>query len=154
MAKQNVKAAENNNVDDLLGAGTESPKNTATGTEGTSTEGTGTEGTGTEVAEETADQKKARIDAAIKALKDQEKALKAELKGEKPKVDRVLKGHMVTFRNKAGEQVTGLGTLYYVTRMNGKLFYKEASQVAILPEGWKEGDALPALPGESVDAAK
>jgi len=86
----------------------------------------------------TPDQVKAKIDE----MKAEEKRLKALLKGEKPKVAKETKGVMVTFTNKAGEQITGKGVLYYVTRSGGKLHYKEASQVKILTE--EEIAALPA----------
>lgn len=69
------------------------------------------------------------INAEIEAAKLRIKELKAQAKGEKVKVPRELKGEMVTFTNKAGDRITGLGVLYYVARMKGKLHYKEASQV-------------------------
>lgn len=51
----------------------------------------------------------------------------------KVKTPRVIKGDVVTFKNKAGETITGPGVLYYVVRFNKKLHYKEASQVTVLP---------------------
>lgn len=60
-----------------------------------------------------------------------------------PSAPREVKGVMVKFKNKAGQEIVGPGVLYYVTRCNGKLHYKEASQVTLLPEGWKEGDSIP-----------
>lgn len=86
---------------------------------------------------------KEQIEADIKAAQDKIKALKAEAKGQKVKAEKVIKGRMVAFKNKAGDQITGMGNLYYVARHGGKLHYKEASQVTLLPEGWKEGDAIP-----------
>lgn len=73
----------------------------------------------------------------------------AKVKG--PRDPSTLKGEMVTFKNKKGERITGMGVLYYVARMNGKLHYKEASQVQILPEGWKEGDPIPGVEIEVKD---
>lgn len=78
------------------------------------------------------EEQKEALKAQIAELKAKEKELKAALKGEKVKKTRELKGEMVTFKNKAGDQITGLGVLYYVTRSNGKLHYKEASQVSIM----------------------
>lgn len=72
-------------------------------------------------------------------------------KGREPKALRDLKGVMVTFFNKKGERITGMGTLYYVTRFNGKLHYKEASQVQILPDDWNMGDPIPGAPVEEID---
>lgn len=60
-----------------------------------------------------------------------------------PSAPRELKGEMVKFKNKSGQEIVGPGVLYYVARMNGKLHYKEASQVTILPPDWQEGDPLP-----------
>lgn len=58
-----------------------------------------------------------------------------EKKEKEPKAPRSLKGVPVTFTTKGtGEKVTGLGVLYYVTRMDGKLYYKEASQVHVLTD--------------------
>lgn len=88
----------------------------------------------------------------IKAILDKAqadlKALRALSKGEKPKAERVNKGVMVTFKNKAGEQITGLGVLYYVTRAGGKLHYKEASNVHVLTP-----EEIEALPKESENLA-
>jgi len=67
-----------------------------------------------------------------------------------PKAPRVNKGVMVRFTNKAGQTITGMGVEYYVARMNGKLHYKEASQVTILPDDWKEGDPIPTKDDESI----
>ncbi len=68
---------------------------------------------------------------------------KAAKEGKEPKekvkkepIDRSLKGTMVAFRTKDGKVVVGMGVLYYVARMDGKLHYKEASQVTILPDDW------------------
>lgn len=49
-----------------------------------------------------------------------------------PKIPRQLKGEMVTFKTSKDKTVVGMGTIYYVARMNGKLYYKEASQVHIM----------------------
>ncbi len=46
-----------------------------------------------------------------------------------PKAPREIKGQLVRFKNKKGEEITGMGVLYYVVRFEGKLHYKEASQV-------------------------
>jgi len=94
------------------------------------------------------DEEKAKIEEEIKALQAKVKELKSLAKGEKPKKERVLKGRMVAFKNKAGEQIVGLGQLYYVARAGGKLHYKEASQVVTLPEDWKDGDPIPELPAQ------
>lgn len=64
----------------------------------------------------------------LKELQKQKKALKS------PNMPRALKGVMVTFKNKAGVQVTGMGSRYYVVRMDGKLHYKEESQVTLMTE--------------------
>ena len=61
--------------------------------------------------------------AQLKALKEAEKEAKAK---------KETKGVMVTFTNQAGETITGKGVLYYVTRVDKKLHYKEASQVKVL----------------------
>lgn len=74
------------------------------------------------------------INAEIEAAKIRIKELKAAAKGQKVKVNRELKGEMVTFTNKSGARITGLGVLYYVARMDGKLHYKEASQVTKMTE--------------------
>lgn len=76
---------------------------------------------------------KAKADAIElkKKLKDEKAALKAKEKEEK--APREIKGIMVTFTNKAGETIKGKGVLYYVVRQDGKLHYKEASQVTVLP---------------------
>lgn len=66
----------------------------------------------------------------LKLLKDQHKELNKKEK-------KVNKGTPCTFQNKAGETITGLGVLYYVVNLNGKLHYKEASKVTVL-------DKLPA----------
>lgn len=63
----------------------------------------------------------------------------------KESVPRVSKGKMVTFLTQKGQRITGYGVEYYVTRCNGKLHYKEASQVVFLPDGWKDGDPIPEL---------
>lgn len=88
----------------------------------------------------------------IKALQAKIKELKAKNKGESVKPSRTLKGQMVTFLNKKGERITGLGVTYFVARSGGKLHYKEATQVTLLPESWKEGDAIPEV--EEVAAAE
>lgn len=46
-----------------------------------------------------------------------------------PKVQKELKGDMIAFYNKKRQLIVGKGTLYYVVRFEGKLYYKEASQV-------------------------
>ena len=51
-----------------------------------------------------------------------------------PSAPRELKGVMVRFRNQKGEIITGLGVKYYVVRFEGKLHYKEASQVTFIDE--------------------
>jgi FKBP-type peptidyl-prolyl cis-trans isomerase len=139
----------NDNDLDLLGGASDS-ENTGNGAAATTAEGTN-EGsdapTVQEVTEKTQEQlTKEAADAEIKALQEKIKELKAKAKGEKVKKEKVLKGQNVTFTNKAGERITGLGVIYYVVRSGGKLHYKEASQVQVLPEGWKEGDAVPEAP--------
>jgi hypothetical protein len=53
---------------------------------------------------------------------------------------------MIAFKNKAGHQIIGPGQKYYVVRTNdGKLHYKEMSQVIFLPDTWQEGDPIPGL---------
>lgn len=94
------------------------------------------------------------IEAKIKELQQLIKAEKAKLKGDAAPKERTLKGQMVAFKNKKGEQIVGMGSLYYVARFEGKLHYKEASQVVVLPEGWKEGDAIPELPAKEVPATE
>lgn len=91
------------------------------------------------------------IEAEIKATQERIKALRAEKKGEKPKKDKAEpKGKMVSFLNKAGERITGLGNLYYVVRANGRLNYKAADATIVLPEGWKEGDPIPGVESENL----
>ncbi len=68
---------------------------------------------------------------------------KAPKEPKEPKAPRINKGVMVRFTNKAGQTITGMGVEYYVARMDGKLHYKEASQVTVLPDDWKEGDPIP-----------
>lgn len=89
------------------------------------------------------------LDKQIKAKMAELKALKAAKKGTPVKPERTLKGQWVAFKNKAGEQIVGLGTLYYVARAGGKLHYKEASQVQVLPADWKEGDPIPEMPEQT-----
>lgn len=60
------------------------------------------------------------------------------------------KGKMVSFKNQKGETICGMGTIYYVVRFEGKLHYKEESSVTVLPEGWKEGDAIPGAEEENL----
>lgn len=58
------------------------------------------------------------------------KQIEGEIKAPRePKAPRELKGQLVRFKNKKGEEITGMGVLYYVVRFEGKLHYKEASQV-------------------------
>jgi len=57
--------------------------------------------------------------------------------------ERSLKGQMVAFHTKKGELVVGHGVRYWVARMDGKLHYKEESQVTFLPDDWKDGDPIP-----------
>lgn len=129
MAKnQTSQVAQNTTEEDLLSGASASGNGTTEAAAGTPT------------AEEVA-----AIEAEIAAAQQKIKELRAKKKGEKVKNPRVLKGQMVAFRNKAGELITGLGQMYYVTRHGGKLHYKEASAVTILPEGWKEGDAIPGM---------
>ena len=71
---------------------------------------------------------KAQLEIAKQALKDAKEKQKAEPKARK------LKGTMVTFTNKAGETISGLGNLYYVVRQGGKLHYKEFSAVTVLED--------------------
>jgi FKBP-type peptidyl-prolyl cis-trans isomerase len=152
MAKGNRPAdtnASNDNDLDLLG-GTAGTENSGTGAAATEANGTneGSEApTVEEVTAKTQEQlTKEAADAEIKKLQEQIKELRQKAKGEKAKKEKVLKGQNVTFTNKAGERITGLGVIYYVVRHGGKLHYKEASQVQVLPEGWKEGDAIPEAP--------
>lgn len=63
----------------------------------------------------------------IREMQTKLKALKAEAKPKKES-----KGIPVTFKNKAGEVISGPGVLYYVVRQDGKLHYKEASQVTVV----------------------
>lgn len=49
-----------------------------------------------------------------------------------PKEPRKVKGEMVTFKNKKGEIITGMGQLYWCVRMDGKLHYKEFSAAEVL----------------------
>lgn len=140
MAKATNKA-KTNEVDDLL----DGPEATAPGT---TTDETATPPTAEEVKKKS--QEEIDLEEQIKALKNKLR----EVKGVPAKKDRVLKGTMVAFKNKAGDVITGLGVMYYVARHNGKLHYKEASQVVMLPEGWKEGDAIPALPEPEAKAPK
>lgn len=76
----------------------------------------------------TAKKAKAKQDAidAKKALQEKKKADKINAPA------RENKGEWVRFKNNAGKEIVGPGVLYYVCRMNGKLYYKEASQVEIL----------------------
>lgn len=144
-----AKNKKNSEVDDLL----DGPEvGTETLTEGAEAS-TGTELTD-EVKENGENADKAQLEALIKAKADELKKLKAELKGEKPKKERTLKGQMVAFKNKAGDVITGLGQMYYVARHGGKLHYKEASQVILLPEDWKDGDPIPWPVAEAAEATK
>lgn len=71
----------------------------------------------------------------LKLQVEQLRAQNAELskaKERKPS-SRKLKGTMVTFKTQSGEEITGMGVLYYVTRHNGKLYYKAADAVTVLP---------------------
>lgn len=95
---------------------------------------------------------KSELEAELKNIQETAKKLKAAVKGEKAPATRTAKGVMVAFKNKAGETIIGPGVLYYVARANSKLHYKEASQVVLLPEGWKEGDPIPELPTKEVAA--
>lgn len=83
-----------------------------------------------------------QIEEVIKQKQAELKNLKAVAKGESPKAARVVKGVMVAFKNKKGETIIGPGVVYYVARADGKLHYKEGSQVVFLPEGWKDGDPI------------
>lgn len=97
---------------------------------------------------------KEEIEKEIEDAKKKIAALKAEAKGEKPKKEKVIKGKPVAFYNQKGELITGMGVQYYVARHNKRLHYKEASQVAFLPDTWKEGDPVPAdieVPGKPVE---
>lgn len=69
---------------------------------------------------ETAEQKIERLTAELKKIKAESKQKKE------------LKGVPVEFKNKAGETIKGNGVMYYVVNLNGKLHYKEASQVTLL----------------------
>lgn len=91
---------------------------------------------------------KAQLDELLKSLDQQKKDIKAAAKGQKPAAAATPKGVMVSFKNKAGETITGYGTLYFVARYNKKLHYKEASNVSVLPADWKEGDEIPAVLGD------
>lgn len=82
--------------------------------------------------------------SGIEKAKSKGKAFKEKVASE----PRVNKGVMVRFHNKAGQEIVGYGVHYYVVRYKGKLHYKEASAVTVLPEGWKEGDAIPGLDQE------
>lgn len=72
----------------------------------------------------------AQLKADLEAAKLKLKEAKDAAKGTKQPKDK--KGVMVSFTNKAKEEITGLGNLYYVVRQGGKLHYKEASQVKVL----------------------
>jgi hypothetical protein len=93
-----------------------------------------------------------QIEEVIKQKQAELKNLKAVAKGETPKAARVVKGVMVAFKNKKGETITGPGVVYYVARHDGKLHYKEGSQVVFLPEGWKDGDPIDWSPIEKAPA--
>lgn len=71
---------------------------------------------------------KAELEKAKQLLKDAKAAEKTEPKEKK------LKGTMVTFVNKAGETIKGLGNLYYVVRQDGKLHYKAEDAVTVLED--------------------
>lgn len=53
-------------------------------------------------------------------------------KVKEPKAPRKLKGEMVTFKNKKGETITGMGQLYFCVSVKGKLHYKQFDAVEIL----------------------
>ncbi len=93
---------------------------------------TGTPETG---AVQLTDAEKKDIKKQQEALKQQMKELNAKLKNKPaPKPKKEPKGVLVSFKNQAGTEITGLGTLYYVTRSGGKLHYKEATAVHVLDE--------------------
>lgn len=73
-------------------------------------------------------------DAEIKAIQDRIKELRRLKKGEKPKVEKEIKGVMVSFKNKAGEEITGMGSRYYVVRFGGKLHYKQEDAVHVMTD--------------------
>lgn len=84
---------------------------------------------------------KEEFEKEIAELQAKIKATRAEMKGEKPKKEKVVKGVMVTFQNKEGKTITGMGTRYYVVRQDGKLHYKAEDAVHVLTQ--EEIDALP-----------
>jgi hypothetical protein len=59
-----------------------------------------------------------------------------------PSTSRPGKGVNVAFYNQKGQLIAAPGVLYYVTRMDGRLHYKEASQVTMLPADWQPGDPI------------
>lgn len=67
----------------------------------------------------------------------------AKLKQIRESTTRQTKGMLVTFTTKKGQRIIAPGVLYYVTKCNGRLHYKEASQVQLLPDDWEEGDEIP-----------
>lgn len=119
MATKAKPAPKQEDVDDLLGDLPAAPAKAAAKKKATKTEET------EEV--DSAEALTAALAGEPTAKEKKEKQAKV------PKAPRDLKGVPVTFTTKGtGEQITGLGVLYYVTRYKGKLYYKEASQVHVL----------------------
>lgn len=146
MARQNRAAGTNDSNDqNLENLGTENTGAENTGAEAGSTEAAAVEA---KITWEGKEYTKAELEQLIKDQDEAKKKMKAALKGEKVTTTKEAKGVMVAFRNKAGELIVGKGVMYYVARSGGKLHYKEASAVSFLPEGWKDGDAIPPTQGE------
>jgi hypothetical protein len=82
------------------------------------------------------------LDKEIADLKAKLKELTAQKKGTEPREPREVKGVWCAFKNKKGDKIVGKGVEYMVARMDGKLHYKEKSQVIFLPENYKEGDPI------------
>lgn len=71
----------------------------------------------------------------LKLQVEQLRAQNEELtKAKAKKSTRTLKGRMVTFKTQSGQEITGMGVLYYVTRFNGKYYYKAADAVTLVEE--------------------
>ncbi len=124
--------AENDELDDLIG-----PEGDAGHTLGLIPNADADGVAAAKAAKEEEKAAKAAEKQAAKEAKEKERAeKKAAKEAEKAaKGPRVLKGQPVTFTTKGtGETITGYGVLYYVVRFNGKLYYKEASQVTLLDE--------------------
>ena len=74
---------------------------------------------------------KAEMVAKEKADKPKTEKVKSD-KPKEPKEPRKLKGEMVTFKNKKGETIVGMGQLYFCVQIKGKLHYKQFDAVEVL----------------------